>query len=386
MVHARGCPLPLPSSICGVGGLASSIVSTFFSVLQGWYAAAAGWLLTMVGAILEHSTAPPVASGWFLAKQRTVLVAAAPVALLALIAATLRAAVTGSAAELGRLVAVRLPAAILLGAAGAALVAVALQATDDLCALLTAGDATSLSTSLHQLAGAVMASGGLPGAVGVLSSGLVIMGALALWVELVVRSAAIVTATALLPLVFAAALWPPGAVWARRLVETLVALIVSKAGIVLVLSLALSSLTGGQGVTDVVTGASLLFLAAAMPYVLLRLVPVFEGAAAAHLESVRQRGSAAIEKRTRQAVTMGLDFGGAALAPSEDLVGSDPIPWADGTVSDEEFLRGTVLDPDARFVIGRSPFESIPASRGRHVWERDEYGPQLVWYPDPEER
>ena len=58
-----------------------------------------------------------------------------------------------------------------------------------------------------------------------------------LWIELLIREAAVYVIVLMLPLFFAAMVWPARRVWAVRAVEMLVALILSKFAIVAVLSL-----------------------------------------------------------------------------------------------------------------------------------------------------
>ncbi|HEY8081850.1 MAG TPA: hypothetical protein VIE15_07135 [Acidimicrobiales bacterium] len=380
MAHPHFCVLHLP--FCGIGSLAGLIVKTFFTGLATLVGSAAAWLLGLVGSILGSSTTPPVTSAWFLAKERLIFEVAAPIGLIAIVAGALRAIVTGSIGELGRMVLVRLPVAVLLGAAGAGLVGLAVSATDQVSATLATGSGGSLASTLHVLATAAVATGGTPAAVVVVASGLVALGALLLWVELLVRAAAITVATALLPLVFAASLWPPGVAWARRLVETLAALIVSKAVIVLVLSIAVDAIAhAGAGPSTVLTGGALLLLASMMPYALLRLVPAVEAAAVSHLESVGHRATAPVRQAPRQAVAMALGNVGIAAAPSIDLVGSDPIGMMPGIDEAIDPFKGTALDPDAKFVKKRPPIKDVPASSGTHHWERDENGPKLVWRP-----
>lgn len=385
MAHALVCPIPITGacSVVGLGGasgIGGSIVSAFFSVLATWFASAATWLLGLVGALLERTTAPPVTSAWFLEKERLLFEVAAPIALLALVAGVLHALVRGALGELWRTVLLRLPIAVFLGAAGAGLVGLALAATDQLSSMLADGTGTSLTTSLRGLSVASASVVGLPGAVGVVVAGLVIVGSLVLWIELVVRAAAITIATAVLPLVLAASLWPPAIAWARRLVETLGALIVSKAVIVLVLSIALDAVAhSGDGPATALTGGALLLLASFMPYAVLRLVPLAEAASISHLESIRHRAGAVVTRAPRQAVSLALAGTGAAPVPGVDAVGSDPVGMLPGL--DVDPVKGSALDPEARFVKGPRPVKAVPASAGTHVWERDHMGPRLVWKP-----
>ena len=98
--------------------------------------------------------------------------------------------------------------------------------------------------------------------------------ALVLWLELVVRAAAVSVAVLFLPLALAALVWPAVAHWCRRLADTLVALVLSKLVVAAVLSLAAGALAGGLGrrgggsgggFAAVVTGIALLLIATWRP-------------------------------------------------------------------------------------------------------------------------
>ncbi len=104
-----------------------------------------------------------------------------------------------------------------------------------------------------------------------------------LWCELLIRSAAVYVIVLMLPLFFAAMVWPARRVWAVRAVEVLVALILSKFAIVAVLALGGAAIghTVGPGITQMLAGATLVLLAAFSPWALLRMLPLHELAAGA---------------------------------------------------------------------------------------------------------
>ena len=68
-------------------------------------------------------------------------------ALLSLVAGILHATLHGALGDLWRTVLLRLPVALLLGAAGAGIVGIAVTATDELCTMLASGNAASLTTT-----------------------------------------------------------------------------------------------------------------------------------------------------------------------------------------------------------------------------------------------
>lgn len=156
----------------------------------------------------------------------------------------------------------------------------------------------------------------VPGFV-VLIGGLVVASAaLVLWLELVVRAAAVSVAVLFLPLALAALVWPSVAHWCRRLADTLVALVLSKLVMAAVLSLAASAVAGGLGASGsgngggfaaVVSGIALLVIAVLSPFTLLRLVPAVEAGAVAHLESTRHRLKSAAVSPVRTGGNLALD-------------------------------------------------------------------------------
>lgn len=378
MHEALLCSLPLP--VCGIGsGIASDVVSGLLQAIAGWWAQCAAWFLGLMGHVLTSSTSPPVGAKWFNVEEAVLLRVAAPIALLALVGAAWNAVLHGDLSVVLRAALVRLPIAVLLSAAATGLVVTALRATDALSSAISGGGAGSLVGALRSMGEGVVADSGAPAAVSVLVAIVVVLGALMLWFELVVRAAAITVLTASLPIVLAAALWPPALAWARRVAETLGALIGAKAVIVLVLVIGVDSIAYSPGASGVLTGAAMLLLAAFAPYCVVKLVPIAEAAAIGHLEGLRQRAVASASSVPRRAASVALAAGLGGAEPSVDATGANPIPMAKGIAVD--VIEGTSLDPSATFKRGRIPVTAVPAAAGEHVWERDEHGPRLVWKP-----
>jgi len=141
-----------------------------------------------------------------------------------------------------------------------------------------------------------------------------------IWLELLLRASAIYVAVFFLPVALAGLVWPATARWSRRLVELLAALILSKFVIVAVLSLGVAMVANGDGIDVAVSGGALLLLAAFAPFVVLRLAPVVETAAIAHLEGIERRPLARVAATGKQASTLLLaqvEAAGAAEVVSE---------------------------------------------------------------------
>jgi hypothetical protein len=303
------CPgnLPVVGTACNtVSGAAGSVagvgVGAIFSEAARWVAGGAVWLIAQVGRAMSGTTSVDLDAGWFAAHEAVMASLAAAVVLPMACCAAIQAIYRQSASMLLRTFLVHLPLALLLTGVAVTLVRMALAITDAMSAtvLASAGvDTTNLLTGLFKfLAPVAAAAAPIPGFVIFLGSLIVAMSAMVLWLELVVRAAAVSVAVLFLPLALAALVWPSVAHWCRRLADTLVALVLSKLVVAAVLSLAAGAVAGGLGVSSsgngggfasVVTGIALLLIAILAPFTLLRLVPAVEAGAVAHLESTRHR-------------------------------------------------------------------------------------------------
>ncbi|HEY4929351.1 MAG TPA: hypothetical protein VIH95_09390 [Acidimicrobiales bacterium] len=282
-------------------------VGSVLDAISGWVTGGAVWLLGQIGGVLSTTTAIDLGAPWFRAHYATMVGLAGVVIVPLLLLGVLQALYRQSAALLLRSVLVNVPLAILLTAVAVTLVQIGLAVTDSLCAAVSGGAGLDTGHFMSTVAAAltpVGATSGQPGAPGfVLFLGgiAVVVGAVLVWMELLLRSAAVYVAVLFLPLALAGLAWPAISHWSRRLADTLAALVLSKLVIVAVLSLAVGALAGGTGSTpsgasgpstgfaSVLGGAALLLLAALAPWSLFRLLPFLEAGAVGHLEGLSQR-------------------------------------------------------------------------------------------------
>ena len=307
------CPgvVPVVGTVCNtvsgaagtvVGSAAGAGIGAIFSEAARWVASGAVWLIAQVGRAMSGTTSIDLGAGWFTAHEAVMASLAAAVVLPMACCAAIQAVYRQSASTLLRTFLVHLPLSLLLTGVAVTLVRISLAVTDAMSAtvLSSAGaDTTNLFTGLFKfLVPSAAVTGAIPGFVIFLGSLVVAFAALALWLELVVRAAAVSVAVLFLPLALAALVWPSIAHWCRRLADTLVALVLSKFVVAAVLSLAAGAGAGGLGASSsgnggqfasVVTGIALLLIAILAPFTLLRLVPAVEAGAVAHLESTRHR-------------------------------------------------------------------------------------------------
>ncbi len=110
---------------------------------------------------------------------------------------------------------------------------------------------------------------------------LYIAAAIFLCIELFVRSSLIYLVIMFAPLALATRVWGPTRSYARRATEVAVALIFSKLAIAVTLATGASLMQGAAetgGNVEMIQGSAILLLAAFMPFALLRVIPIMEGA------------------------------------------------------------------------------------------------------------
>jgi len=331
--------------------LAKVLLSGFFHSLSTWVASGAASVVGALGTTLSSSTQPVLSGGAFGSEFDLMALLSAAVALPLVAAGAIQAIVRQEPGGLLRSVLVRLPLALLFTGVSVQLVVLGLEATDQASAMLlgATGDPvrrllTGLATGLGQPGNFGLAAFG--GFLVVLSAAVV---AFMLWLELAVRSAAIAAAALFLPLALVGLAWPATSQWARRLGETLAALVLSKLVIASVLALAAGLLLSPNGVSSIVEGVALLAIAAFSPFALLRLFPAVEAGAAAHLEGLGLRAFRGVDRLGSElgiteaggvAAMAGLgatlmsrganSSGGSGLAGGSGPGGADP--WADVNV------------------------------------------------------
>lgn len=329
-----------PEVITDPGQAAKDIVTAPFdaagdAVMRGvttWVATGAGWLVGQAGKLIDATTTPRLDSPWFDQQYRAMAALAAVFALPLLLLSVLQSVLRRDSSIVIRAAFVHLPAAFLLTAGAVAVVILFLQLTDEMCRQVSASagaDAGSFfkdtTDALDKLAGAT-GQGAVPLFAVFLGGLIAAVGAFFVWIELVLRSAAVYVTVLFLPFTFVAMVWPTTARWCRRLVELLFAVIFSKFVIVAIMALAAAGL--GQSRSDeafqgVIAGAALMLLAALSPLVLLRLIPIAE--AAAHTNWRSGAGSQTLGPIAGPAATMrrvvdsnwgGMSGGGLRAAPA----------------------------------------------------------------------
>jgi hypothetical protein len=284
---------------------AAAVLDTVTSSLES----AAAWLVGHVIELVVGTGQVHLGEPWFVERSAVMLQLVEFVVLPLLFAATIGPVLRQDLRRLVRVWGVGLPVAILAGLTGAQLTQLAVAATDELCQAMMGNSKVALGAGLRGLSTA-MVMPGAPQLVAAVIAVLLIFGTVLLWLELVVRAAAIYVAVFFMPLALACYVWPATTAVARRTVELLAALVLSKFVIVATITLGVAALQGGPSADNAVIGSAILLIAAFAPFCLLRLAPIVEAGAIAHLEGLSRRP---IRAAQRAATT-------AAAGPSHPVI------------------------------------------------------------------
>lgn len=236
---------------------------------------------------------------WFADRLHAMVLVTGLLVFPLLVAATIGAVIRQDTGRLLRAWLVWLPVSAFLTACIIPLVGAALTASDEMTGVIV--HSVDVHRVLATLLPSTLALGAGSSIIEAVVAVLVLAGAVVLWLELLVREAAIYVCVFFLPLVLAGLLWPATVHVVRRAVEILAALILAKFVVAAVLTLGISALgesnLSGSGIFS---GVAILLFAAFAPMGVLRLVPVVEAAAIGHLEGrSRQPLRAAGDAATR---------------------------------------------------------------------------------------
>ncbi|HET8979406.1 MAG TPA: hypothetical protein VFN87_14685 [Solirubrobacteraceae bacterium] len=369
-------------SLAGVGGSTAAravgLVAIAAAVVGG-----ARYLLAATAEVIGATTRPNLTSTWFSAAYWRMAAVSALLTLPFLFAAAVQAMVRSDLGLLARAAFGYLPLGMLAVGVAAPLTMLLLAGSDEMSALIS-------SASGHAGASFLDRAGGLGGAIGVLSGSVFVTffvalltaaATLTLWIELLIRDAAVYVIVLMLPLFFAAMVWPARRVWAIRAVELLVALILSKFVIVAVLSLGGAALghTLFPHPAAILAGTTLVMLAAFSPWALLRLLPLHEVAAAAvgglrpkgELPQAGGRAEAATDAAERMVrdrlseapanADASAEDAGTGRTPGSPAVGSDGL---DEAADPREDRAPTETSERAGTAVSRAPADPGPDPAG----------------------
>jgi hypothetical protein len=325
-----------------VGGLAGSAGDAAMQALTGFVVDGAVWFVSQVGELVGESTAVSVQADWFTRSYNRMVALAAVVALALLLFSAASTMLHRDPQRLLQAVGMAAAAGVGTGMV-TGIVAVLLEVSDVLAAQLAQGlqadlDAAlgGLTTSLSNLSSPAGGPDAVPLLAVLLAALLAVVGAFAVWLELLLREGAIYATVLFYPLALAGTAWSGSRAWARRLAKAILALIAAKVVIVAMLALAAAGLASpasddpAAGYGGVLAGSVLLLLAAFSPFVLIRLAASFDDGVdqANDMRGMRQHGVAPVQSAAARASHSlrasggGQGGGGLRVAPGASAAGS----------------------------------------------------------------
>ena len=284
---------PAAGDLPGTGAVGEWAVGGFFDGLAQWVASGLEAVLDGLLAFLGQVSTPEPTAVWF-SGPGSPYAAVRQVAAALLVGFVLLGVISGLLAgdpgAMVRRMLLGVPTAVLAIAAITVVATKLLALTDALSAAVLGPSLAGSAAPLSQLMTAAVAA--TSGAAGVVVGAIGVLAALAVWVELLVRSALVYVLVALSPLAFAASVWPAARSAARRLLELLLAVIASKLVIAIALAVGAAALGPGTrpltdpntgspaagGLGALIVGVAVLAMAAFAPFLVLRLFPVVEAA------------------------------------------------------------------------------------------------------------
>jgi type IV secretion system protein TrbL len=301
------CDVPVISSVCDIAGdAAGALVSAPFDWLAQGMGHAAGWMFEAVWKVFDSTTMVDVTSSQYTKVYNILFGVAVFVMLGFFMLQVIGGMIRREPAALSR-AALGLAKSILGSFVALALLATALEVTDQLCI----GIVNAAGTNMEQMgdrialltAGLVGLNVAAPGAGAILTifiAGLAIGAAGIVWISLLVRKALLLIAIVFAPVAMAGSSWDHTRTWVSKWASFVIALIISKVVLVVIFLLATAQVSAPidsdiQSVSEPIAGVVLMLMAGFAPYMTYKAIN-FMGFDMYHAMSAEQEGKAALNR------------------------------------------------------------------------------------------
>jgi type IV secretion system protein TrbL len=301
------CDVPAISSVCDVAGdAAGALVSAPFDWLAQGTGHAAGWMFEAMWKVFDSTTMVDVTSSQYTKVYNILFGVAVFVMLGFFMLQVIGGMIRREPAALSR-AAVGLAKSILGSFVALALLATALEVTDQLCI----GIVNAAGTNMEQMGDRIaLLAGSLltlniaaPGAGAIITmfiAGLAIGAAVIVWISLLIRKALLLVAIVFAPIALAGASWDHTRGWVSKWASFVIALIVSKVVLVVIFLLATAQVSAPidsdlQSVSDPIAGVVLMLIAGFAPYLTYKAIS-FMGFDMYHAMSAEQEAKSALNR------------------------------------------------------------------------------------------
>ncbi len=301
------CDVPVISSVCDVAGdAAGALVSAPFDWLAQAMGNAAAWMFESVWKVFDSTTMVDVTSSQYTKVYNILFGVAVFVMLGFFMLQVIGGMVRREPAALTR-AALGLAKSILGSFVALALLAIALEITDQLCLGIVAAAGTNMTEMGDRIAllttGLVGINVAAPGAGAILTiflSGLALGAAVIVWISLLVRKALLLIAIVFAPIALAGSSWDQTRGWAGKWAQFVIALILSKVVLVVVFLLATAQVsapidTDLKSISEPISGVVLMLIAGFAPYMTYKAIS-FMGFDMYHAMSAEQEAKSALNR------------------------------------------------------------------------------------------
>lgn len=285
-------PLPaLPNPFGGLDDFAGDIIGRLFSFIIDDFVGGAIGVVTdgLIAVLLSSSSVELTGDFAGMGDIRAVILGLSVMMMFAiLMVGVIRATLTGQPGGLIRQAFYDLPRQALITGVFIGVAQTAIVVVDALTVQVLDG----VGEGIGRIGGSIVAAGTVSSAAGAPAAGgilalifmiLYILAAILVWAELLIRSALIYIIAVLAPLGYALGVSPAGREIARKTSMTFAAIILAKLGIAIAFRVGAGLVNGeGEGgIADAMVGVTTMGLAAFMPFLILKAIPLMEGAAVA---------------------------------------------------------------------------------------------------------
>ncbi|MEZ5265181.1 MAG: hypothetical protein R2755_26155 [Acidimicrobiales bacterium] len=277
-------------------------------------------IISSTATAMSATTSVDLDGGFFPALtpiRRTVLGMSMALVLALFFVAILRSLAAGEPGAIVRAAVVDVPAALFMTATSVSVTWVLIRVVDQASLAVTGDVPTAMGRFSAALSSVdALSTGGL---LGIIFGLLFVVGAILVWLQLLVRSAMLYILVVLAPLGFATRAHPSTRPIARRTIEMGIALILSKFAVAVAFGVGAAAIDSSNGVpagegvdlTGMMTGVALMLMAAFMPWVIWKAIPVVEAAAV----------TAGVERSPGRAATTAASLGVAVEVGAARLAG-----------------------------------------------------------------
>lgn len=301
------CDVPVISSVCDVAGdAAGALVSAPFDWLAQGMGHAAGWMFEAVWKVFDSTTMVDVTSSQYTKVYNILFGIAVFVMLGFFMLQVIGGMIRREPAALSR-AALGLAKSILGSFVALALLATALEVTDQLCIGIVNAAGTNMEQMGDRVAllttGLVGLNLAAPGAGAILTifiAGLAIGAAGIVWISLLVRKALLLIAIVFAPVAMAGLTWDHTRSWVSKWASFVIALTLSKVVLVVIFLLATAQVSAPidgdiQSASEPIAGVVLMLMAGFAPYMTYKAIN-FMGFDMYHAMSAEQEGKSALNR------------------------------------------------------------------------------------------